>query len=118
MTIRMQRVNNLIRRELAQILYQDVKDPRLGNFVSVNEVSVSSDLRTAQIYVSFFGSDAEQKDALLALSQASGFFHGELMKRLSLRRVPELKFRWDESIERAAHIFDVIDRVNRDDPAG
>ena len=118
MTYRMQRVNNLIRRELAEILYRDVKDPRLGNFVSVNQGDVSSDLRGAQIYVSFFGSEAEKKDALLALGQAAGFFHAELMKRLSLRRVPELKFQWDESIERAAHILDVIDRVNRDDDAG
>ncbi len=118
MPYRMQRVNNLIRRELAEILYRDVKDPRLGNFVSVNEVDVSSDLRTAQIYVSFFGSEAEKKDALLALSQAAGFFHAELVKRLSLRRVPELKFQWDESIERAAHILEVIDRVNRDDTDG
>ena len=118
MPYRMQRVNNLIRRELAEILYRDVKDPRLGNFVSVNEVDVSSDLRTAQIYVSFFGSETEKKDALLALSQAAGFFHAELVKRLSLRRVPELKFQWDESIERAAHILEVIDRVNRDDTDG
>ena len=79
MTHRMQRVNNLIRRELSEILYRDVKDPRLGNFVSVNEVDVSADLRTAQVYVSFYGSDGEKQDALQALGQASGFFHGELI---------------------------------------
>jgi ribosome-binding factor A len=114
----MQRVNNLIRRELSEILYKDVKDPRLGNFVSVNAVDVTPDLSLARVYVSFFGSDGEKQDALAALQQASGFFHGELLKHLKLRRVPELNFQWDDSIERGARILELIDQVNHDDAAG
>ena len=114
MTYRMPRVNNLIRRELSELLCNEVKDPRLGSFVSINEVTVSADLRSAQVYVSFFGSEGEQHDAMLALNQAGGYFHNELVKRLNLRRVPDLNFRWDDSIEQGTRILDLIERVNRD----
>ncbi len=112
---RMERVNNLIRRELSELLYREVKDPRLGNFVSINEVSVSADLRRAQVYVSFYGSDEEKEAAMQALHQAGGYFHGELVKRLSLRRVPGLTFHWDDSIEHGSHILELIERVNQDE---
>ena len=115
MTHRLERVNNLIRRELSELLYREVKDPRLGSFVSINEVAVSADLRTARVYVSFFGSEGEKQDAMEALNQAGGYFHGELVKRLKLRRVPEMSFHWDASIEHGTHILDLIERVNREE---
>ncbi len=112
MTHRIERVNNLIRHEISELLQRQVKDPRLGNFVAVTEVSTSSDLRHANIFVSRMGSEEENQEVLSALAAASGFFRNELARRLKLRRTPELSFHWDDSIERGAHLLELIDKVS------
>ena len=111
MAHRIERVNSLIRQEISELLQRQVKDPRLGSFVIVTEVSVSPDLRYAKIFVSRIGSEAEKKEALAALTAASGFFRKELSKRLRLRRIPELSFQWDDSIERGVNLLQLIDKV-------
>ena len=111
MAHRIERINSLIRQEISELLRCQVKDPRLGNFVAVTEVSASPDLRQAKIFVSRIGSEAEKQEALSALTAASGFFRRELSQRLRLRRIPELIFQWDDSIERGAHLLQLIDQV-------
>ena len=111
MAHRIERVNNLIRREVSELLQHQVKDPRLGSFITVTEVSTSPDLRRAKIFVSRLGSEEEKQQTLSRLVAASGFFRNELAKRLELRRVPELTFQWDDSIERGAHLLKLIDEV-------
>lgn len=115
MAHRIERVNQLIRKELSQLLQRQVKDPRLGGFISVNEVSTSSDLKHARVFVSTFGGDVERGQVLDALNAASGFFRSELGNRLKLRYAPELKFSWDDSIERGAHLLKLIDRVAKEE---
>jgi len=115
MAHRIERVNNLIRQEMSKLLQRQVKDPRLGSFVTVTEVITSTDLRHAKVFVSRIGSDEEKQDTLNALVAASGFLRNELARCLKLRRVPELSFRWDNSIERGARLLELIDRVNADD---
>ena len=110
---RIERVNNLIRQEICELLQRQVKDPRLGNFVTITEVSTSADLRHARIFVSCIGNEAEKKEILSILAGASGFFRKELAKRIRLRCIPELSFRWDDSIERGAHLQKLIDEVTR-----
>ena len=112
MAHRIGRVNNLIRQGISELLQRQVKDPRLGNFVTITEVSTSPDLRYAKIFVSRIGSEAEKKETLSALTTASGFFRRELSKRLRLRYTPELSFQWDDSIERGAHLQELIDKVS------
>ena len=111
MAHRIERVNNLIRHELSELLQRQVKDPRLGNFVAVTKVSTSPDLRHAKVFVSCIGSDGEKQETLSILVAASGFFRNELARHLRLRRIPELSFQWDDSIERGAHLFELIDKV-------
>ena len=111
MTHRIERVNNLIRQEVCELLQRQVKDPRLGNFVIVTEVSTSLDLRHAKIFVSQVGSEQEKQETLSALAAASGFFRNEMSRRLKLRRIPELSFQWDDSIERGTHLLELIDQV-------
>ncbi len=114
MAHRIERVNNLIRQEISGLLQHQVKDPRLGNFVTITEVSTSPDLRYAKVFVSCLGDEAEKKETLSILAAASGFFRKELANRLKLRYIPELSFRWDDSIERGAHLQELIDKVNLD----
>ncbi len=114
MTRRIERVNNLIRQEISELLQRQVKDPRLGSFVAITEVSTSPDLRYAKIFISRIGSDEERQETLSVLAAASGFFRKELGRRLRLRRIPELSFQWDDSIERGAHLLKLIDEVSID----
>jgi len=114
MAHRIERVNNLIRQEVSELIQHQVKDPRLGNFIIVTEVSVSPDLRQAKIFVSRIGSEEEKKETLDVLNAASGFLRSELARRLKLRRIPELIFQRDDSIEQGSHIFELLDRVNID----
>jgi len=110
-----ERVNSLIRHTLSELLQRQVKDPRLGNFVSVNAVETSSDMRHAKVMVSCMHGSEDREVTLEALTSASGYLRRQLAVRLSLRRVPELDFQWDYSIERGDHILRLIDRVVSDE---
>jgi len=114
MAHRIERVNNLIRQEISELLQRQVKDPRLGSFVAITEVSTSPDLKYAKVFVSHIGSEEEKRETLRVLTSASGFLRNELAKRLRMRRIPELNFEWDDSIERGAHLLDLIDKVSSD----
>jgi ribosome-binding factor A len=107
-------VNSLIRHEISELLQRQVKDPRLGNFISVTAVDTSSDMRHAKVYVSRLEGQGEKKETLGVLASAAGFFRKELAARLKLRRVPELDFQWDDSLERGDHLLQLIDRFSPD----
>lgn len=112
MTFRIERLNSLLRQEISDLLQRQVKDPRLGSFISVTAVDISSDLKFAKVYVSRMGTEAEKKETLEALSSASGFIRHELGNRIQARRVPELSFRLDDTIEKADRVLRLIDRIS------
>jgi ribosome-binding factor A len=96
-------VGEFLREELTDIIRREVKDPRVG-FMSVTEVDVSEDLRTAKVYVSVLGSDDEREATLAALRSAAGFIRHHLKPRLRTRQIPGLEFRGDRSMEHAQEI--------------
>jgi len=108
---RIERVNSLIRQEISELLQRQVKDPRLGNFITVTAVTTSPDMKYAKVFVSCIGGEKEKQETLSVLASASGFFRKELTKRLRIRRIPELTFQWDDSIERGDHLLRLIDEV-------
>ena len=108
---RIERINHLIREEISELLQRHVKDPRLGSFVAVTDVVTSPDLKTARIYISHFGTEEEKAATMKAITAATGFFRKELAKNLTMRRVPEISFHWDDSIEHGAHMEEIIERV-------
>jgi ribosome-binding factor A len=112
MSHRIERINNLIRQEVSALLQREVKDPRLGDFIAVTEVATSPDLKYAKIFVSRISNEEDRKETLKAFEAASGFLRKELMKSLRLRRIPELVFFWDDSIERGDRLLRLIDQVN------
>ena len=111
MAHRVERMNSLIRQELSQLLQRQVKDPRLGNFITVTEVVTSADLKYAKVFISRIGSGEEKQETLSVLMAASGFFRKELARNLKLRYIPELNFQWDDSIERGDHLLQLIDGI-------
>ncbi len=115
MSHRIERINQLIRQEISELLQREIKDPRLSKFIAVTEVTTSPDFRRAKVYISFISSQQQKQDALDALAGASNFFRKELARKLRLRHIPELSFHWDDSIEHGVHIMDLIDRVSSSD---
>ncbi len=111
----MRRVNEAVREVLGEALNQELKDPRVG-FVTVTEVRTSSDLRHAQVFVSVFGSPAEQEATLEGLRSAHGVLQARIARELRLRRTPTLEFTLDDTVERAARIDRLIENVKEDEP--
>jgi ribosome-binding factor A len=110
-THRIEKVNELIRAEISDLLLRETKDPRLSGYISINAVQTTPDLRHAKILVSCVCEEARKKEILDALSHSSGFFRTELAKHLKMRRVPELHYTWDDSIERGANLIAFMDKV-------
>ena len=110
---RADRVAELIKHEVSDIITRKLNDPRIG-FTSVTVVDVGNDLRNAKIYVSIFGTPEQKKDTMDALFSATKFVRGELGKRLQLRDVPEILFRQDDSIEKGAKVFEIINRLHKE----
>jgi len=108
---RTKRINHLLREEISELIHRQVKDPRLGGFITVTQVATSVDLRHARVFISVMGSEAEKQEVLQTLVGAAGFFHRELKTRLALYRIPELSFHRDETIEQGAYILQRIDQV-------
>jgi ribosome-binding factor A len=113
--MRLQRVNQLIREEISLLVQRELKDPRLG-FVTVTEVDVTKDLRSAKVYVSVLGSEAQWQASLEALESARGFIRNWLLPRLRLRAVPRLTFLPDRSMAHAAHIQTVLEGLKTEEP--
>jgi len=105
---RQRQVAEQIQAELGDLLLRHAGDPRL-NLVSITEVEVSPDLLQARIYVSHLGDASETPRIMAALEHATGFLRRELAGRLSLRLMPELRFAFDTSLERARRIDALLD---------
>ena len=110
MSKRTERVADLIRRELADVLMNKMRDPRLG-FVSITDVEVSGDLTHATVYLSSLDGVEGREQVVRVLSRAVPFLRHELAPRLGLREVPTLRFLYDESIERGARIEDLLRKI-------
>lgn len=107
---RANRVAEEIKREITQMLRDEIKDPRVG-FVTVTAVEVTPDIRYAKVYVSVYGGDETKVQSLQALEKAKGFVRTELGKRMRLRYTPEISFKFDSSIEHGARIMKLLEEV-------
>lgn len=112
---RTRRLGEQIQRELAELIQRELQDPRVG-FVTVSAVDVSRDLAHARVYITEMGESSHRDETLNALNHAAGFLRRELGRRLSVRHVPDLKFTYDISIERGAHLESLIEQaVSKED---
>lgn len=114
MSFRPERLAEAIKKEVSEMLTEELKDPRIG-FCSITSVEVSKDLRYANIYISVFGEAAERQASLEGLKKAHGFIRGELAKRIRLRYTPEITFKLDESIERGTRLIALMNEVRGKD---
>jgi ribosome-binding factor A len=106
-------LSGAITRELSDLMRTRMKDPRIG-FASITGVELSHDLRYAKVFVSVMGSPEEQRETMRGLDSANGFLRRELAQRLTIRHVPEISFRLDESIARGARVLDLLKQVEKE----
>ena len=105
---RAQRVGEQIQRELAQLLRDEVKDPRVGR-VTITAVEVSPDLSHAKVFVTDLAGRERAEESVHALSRTAGFLRSELAHRMNLYSVPQLHFAYDDSIESGIRLSKLID---------
>jgi ribosome-binding factor A len=107
---RPERVADFLRKELSQVMQQQLRDPRVG-LASITDVEVSRDLSHAKVYVTVLGSDSndDAKEVIQVLNKASGFFRSQVAKSHSMRITPTIRFYFDESIHRGQHLSSLID---------
>jgi ribosome-binding factor A len=105
---RVERVAELLRQEISQMMLVDMKDPRV-RMASVSAVRLSRDLRSARVLVSALGDERERHGVVSALRHAEGYLRGQLGERLeNLKTAPKLRFELDESIAYSVHISNVL----------
>lgn len=103
------RINEEVKREISNLIRNEMKDVRLTAMISVTDVQVTKDLRYAKVFVSVFAKDQEEKNANLdVLKSAAGFIRREIAQRINLRHSPQLLFELDESIDYGMKIDSLI----------
>ncbi|WP_323615599.1 30S ribosome-binding factor RbfA [Erysipelothrix rhusiopathiae] len=111
MTVKKERIESIIKRELAPVIQNRLNDPSL-KFVSITEVDVTNDFSFATIYVSFL-EDSKKQPGMDALNKVKGMLRSEVSKALSIRRTPELIFKLDESSEYGAKIDGILESLKK-----
>jgi ribosome-binding factor A len=111
---RADRIADLILKELAEVLLRRVKDPRLAG-ITLTNVEVSPDLRHAKVYYSLLGDNEKRIEAAVGLESARGFVKRELGKGLHLRRIPDISFCFDASLEHGSNIDRLLAELKESD---
>lgn len=112
---RIGRINEEIQRELSDLI-RSLKDPRVQTLISITRVDTTPDLRYSKIYISVMDEE-KQKDAMRGLKSAGGWLRRELGSSLQLRYTPELVFELDDSLKYGAHMFDLLEKLERQEAA-
>ena len=110
MSVKIERLNNAFLEKISEIIHRDIKDEVIKS-VTITEVRITNDLSFAKIYLTTL--DNDRKKVLDALNKASGFIRSELCEKIEIRKMPEITFVYDESIEYGKKIEDIIERINK-----
>ena len=105
------RINGEVQRVLAEIIRNDIKDPRIHPMTSVVTVTVAPDLKTCKAFISVLGDDRAAENTLAGLKSAGGYIRKELARQINLRNTPEITFVMDQSIEYGVNMSRRIDEV-------
>ena len=115
---RIERVNGLLREEIAGLIASQVNDPRLRGIITITQVQTASDLRTARVYISVMGAESVRQEALAGVQSSASYLRRELRNRVSLRYVPFLKFLLDDAMLEADRLMEIIDNLEVPEPQG
>lgn len=113
MTIKQERVRDLILAHLSAVVLTEVTDPALKN-VTITDVKVDREIQYADIYVHALGDDQREKEVLAGFKRASGFLRTSLAKRLRIRQTPVLHFHWDAMLAAGDHMDALLDKIKKE----
>jgi ribosome-binding factor A len=105
------RINEEMKKEISDIIQNDIRDPRISSMISVTQVEVTKDLSYATVYVSLFGSVEANKETLAALKSSARFIRKEIGQRIKLRLTPEILIEEDMSIKQGMHIEELLHKI-------
>jgi ribosome-binding factor A len=112
---RVSRVSALIKREISQMLLNEIKDDRVGaGMVSITDVNVSGDLQHAKVFVSIYGTEEAKAETMEGLRSSANFVRRELGARMRLRRTPEVVFLEDRSLERGDRMLHLLNQISQE----
>ena len=111
MSVKIDRLNNMFVKEISKIIHEEIKDKDIG-FVTITDARITNDLSFAKIYITAL--DDNREKVLNSLNKASGFIRSLLCDRVKIRKMPEIHFVYDESIEYGKKIEDIIERINNE----
>jgi ribosome-binding factor A len=112
----MERLAEELKKTVSSIIFE-MKDPRIPTVTSITSMEVTQDLKYAKARVSVYGENEEAaKEAVAALNHAAGFIQHEVGNRMTIRRVPQIKFVGDDSIAYSVHIAEVLRSLHKDEP--
>ncbi len=112
MSVKHEKNTNLMMRYISDIIQFDLKDSSVG-FVTITDVKVTSDYSYATVYCSFLGKEERNEAGLKALNRAKGFIRTELCKKMKIRKVPELTFKLDKSLDEGNRIASILVDIHR-----
>lgn len=117
MSRRLERLSSQFQRELSALIREELRDPRIGMIVSITKVEISSDLEEAIVHTSVLGDADVKRITINVLKTAGPFLKHHLLRRLHIKKVPNLDFELDETIEDAARVLDLMKKVSPADEA-
>lgn len=106
---RVDKLDSILRKELSVIISQEINDPKLG-FPTVTEVDVAPDLTSAKVYVSFLGKNYMKRDGIDTLRRSKGYIKSLLAKRVHIRKLPDLHFVVDDTLDKAEKIENILSK--------
>lgn len=113
---RIEKVNKTLMKEISEVIFREIKDPRLTSMISIVECSMSNDMRNLKVKVSIFGgSEIDQLKSLNALNHASGFISSIVSKSLRLRYAPNITFEKTDSISNGVDMYFKIKELTKDE---
>ena len=112
---RIERINETIKEVLSELLISQIKDPRVG-MVTITTVRVSSDLSIAKVHFSVMGDEAQREETERGLASARNFMRNSIAKALKTRSAPELKFIYDDSLDKSFAIEEALRKTKQEKP--
>jgi ribosome-binding factor A len=110
MSVKIERLEQIIQKEVSLILQSQVKDPRIASVI-ITDVEVTNDLSYAKIYINFLPSEHTNQEILDSIEKAKGFIRSRLSSQLDIRKVPQLLFEYDDSLDKGNRIDELLKNV-------
>jgi ribosome-binding factor A len=112
---RLPRLNSLLKEVISEVIFQEVKNPNVSQFVTVTDVDITADLKHAKVFISVIGTPEEKQKTLEALESAAGFIGVNAAKKVVMRHFPTLTFKLDESVDKHMRIEEILGEIHEEE---